>query len=98
MIAAVAPEAAERFAAPSEEHDDLDVTLDVLEAAFSRATVATSPAEAAHLIVGFLDQAGTPEEVTLVLSGLPEPAQRFVPAMRDQARAALAVLSGATEG
>ncbi|MGV9379047.1 hypothetical protein ACWDRB_24730 [Nonomuraea sp. NPDC003707] len=48
--------------------------------------------------MGFLDQVGTPEEVALVLSGLPEPAQRFVPAMRDQARAALAVLAGATEG
>ncbi|RVX45817.1 hemerythrin-like domain-containing protein [Nonomuraea polychroma] len=66
--------------------------------AFSREVVATSPSAAAHLIVGFLDQVGTPEEVALVLSGLPEPAQRFVPVMRDQAHAALAVLSGATEG
>ncbi|MFI7130314.1 hemerythrin domain-containing protein [Nonomuraea sp. NPDC050153] len=146
MIAAVAPEAAARFAVLSEEHDELDAALDALEAvpvredgdrpglrqaaeavralvhrhleheeplllpalrehispeewsAFSRATVATSPTEAAHLVVGFLDQVGTPEEVALVLSGLPEPARQFVPAMREQARAALAVLSGAGEG
>ncbi|MFG6193427.1 hemerythrin domain-containing protein [Nonomuraea sp. JJY05] len=146
MIAAVAPEAAERFAVLSEEHDDLDIALDALGAvpigedgdrpglrraaeavrdlvhrhleheepllfpalrehvspdewaAFSRATVATSPTEAAHLIVGFLDEVGTPEEVALVLAGLPEPAQQFVPAMREQARASLAVLSGDTEG
>ncbi|TMR93593.1 hemerythrin domain-containing protein [Nonomuraea basaltis] len=66
--------------------------------AFSREVVESSPTEAAHLIVGFLDQVGTPEEVELVLSGLPEPAQQFVPAMRAQAHAALAVLSGGTEG
>ncbi|GAA2376460.1 hypothetical protein GCM10010404_35320 [Nonomuraea africana] len=66
--------------------------------AFSGAVVATSPTEAAHLVVGFLDQVGTPEEVELVLSGLPKPAQQFVPAMRAQAHAALAVLSGDTEG
>ncbi|MFI7635462.1 hemerythrin domain-containing protein [Nonomuraea sp. NPDC049400] len=142
MVAAVAPEAAERFAVLSEEHDELDAIEAVpisqdgdrpglrkaaeavqtlvhrhLEheepllfpalrehispdewTAFSRAVVATSPTEAAHLIVGFLDQVGTPEEVALVLAGLPEPAQQFVPAMRDQAHAALAVLSGGTEG
>ncbi|MEV4010745.1 hypothetical protein AB0J35_09610 [Nonomuraea angiospora] len=39
-----------------------------------------------------------PRHRALVLSGLPEPAQRFAPAMREQARAALAVLSGGTEG
>ncbi|MBP2702616.1 hemerythrin domain-containing protein [Microbispora sp. RL4-1S] len=66
--------------------------------AFSREVVATSPMEGAHLIVGFLDQSGTPEEVAIALAGLPEPAQRFVPAMREQAHAALAVLSGTKEG
>ncbi|MGI5285446.1 hemerythrin domain-containing protein [Nonomuraea polychroma] len=63
--------------------------------AFSREVIASSPPEAAHLVVGFLDQVGTPEEVALVLSGLPEPAQQFIPAMREQARAALTILSGA---
>ncbi|MEV4085743.1 hemerythrin domain-containing protein [Nonomuraea fuscirosea] len=143
MIAAVAPQTAERFAILSEEHDELDAALDALEAVpvqeeadrprleraaeavrslvhrhleheepllfpalrehvspeqwatFAREVIATSPPEAAHLIVGFLDQVGTQEEVALVLSALPEPAQQFVPAMRDQAHAALAVLSGA---
>jgi hemerythrin-like domain-containing protein len=66
--------------------------------AFSREAVATSPTEAAHLVIGFLDQAGTPEEVALILSGLPEPAQQFIPAMRDRAQATLAVLSGRAEG
>ncbi|MEV0998717.1 hemerythrin domain-containing protein [Nonomuraea sp. NPDC050202] len=62
--------------------------------AFSREVVATSPTEAAHLIVGFLDQVGTQEEVALVLAGLPEPARQFVPVKREQAHAALAVLEG----
>jgi hemerythrin-like domain-containing protein len=66
-------------------------------AAFSQQVIATSPMEAAHLTVGFFDEVGTPEEVALVLSGLPEPAQQFVPAMREQARADLEVLSGTTE-
>ncbi|MEV4078441.1 hypothetical protein ACGFJC_52805 [Nonomuraea fuscirosea] len=65
--------------------------------AFSRAVVANSPAKAAHPIVEFLDRAATPEDVAIVLSGLPEPAQQFVPAMREQAHAALAVLSGTTD-
>ncbi len=64
-------------------------------AAFSQQVIATSPMEAAHLTVGFFDEVGTPEEVALILSGLPAPALEFVPAMREQARAALAVLSGA---
>ncbi|MFG2358694.1 hemerythrin domain-containing protein [Streptomyces sp. NPDC048521] len=62
--------------------------------AFSQQVIATSPTEAAHLTVGFFDEVGKPEEVALILSGLPEPAQQFVPVMREQARAALAVLSG----
>ncbi|MGW0877104.1 hemerythrin domain-containing protein [Streptomyces sp. NPDC002755] len=61
---------------------------------FSRQVIATSPMEGAHLTVGFFDEVGTPEEVALILSGLPAPAQQFVPMMREQARASLAVLSG----
>lgn len=62
--------------------------------AFSEQVIATSPTEAAHLTIGFFDEVGTPEEVAQILAGLPEPAQQFVPMMREQARAALAVLSG----
>lgn len=142
MIEAAAPQVAAEFAELSEEHDQLEATLDALEtapisvdgdrpglqraaeavrdlvhrhlereepllfpalrehitpeqwAAFSRDVVASSPTVAGHLIVGFFDQVGTPEEVELMLSGLPAPARQFVPAMREQARAALAVLSG----
>jgi hemerythrin-like domain-containing protein len=63
-------------------------------ASFSQQVIATSPMEAAHLTVGFFDEVGTPEEVSRILAGLPEPALQFVPAMREQARADLAVLSG----
>ncbi|GAA3021427.1 hemerythrin domain-containing protein [Streptomyces fulvorobeus] len=62
---------------------------------FSQEVIITSPPEAAHLTVGFFDEVGTPQEVALILSGLPAPALEFVPVMREQARAALAVLSGA---
>jgi iron-sulfur cluster repair protein YtfE (RIC family) len=64
-------------------------------AAFSQEVITTSPMEAAHLTVGFFDEVGTPEEVSLILSGLPAPALELVPVMREQARASLAVLSGA---
>ncbi|HEV2378109.1 MAG TPA: hypothetical protein VGS19_38835 [Streptosporangiaceae bacterium] len=43
----------------------------------------------AHLMIGFLDQAGTPQEVEVVLGNLPEPARPLVPAMREQAAATL---------
>ncbi|GAA4596592.1 hypothetical protein GCM10023194_69230 [Planotetraspora phitsanulokensis] len=59
---------------------------------FSQKVIATSPTEAAHLMVGFFDEVGTPEEVESVLSALPEPARQFVPMMRTQAQAGLAVL------
>jgi iron-sulfur cluster repair protein YtfE (RIC family) len=64
-------------------------------AAFSQEVIATSPMEAAHLTVGFFDEVGTPEEVSLILAGLPVAAREFVPAMREQARVSLAILSGA---
>jgi hypothetical protein len=61
---------------------------------FSQEVIATSPTESAYLTVGFFDQVGSEREVAAVLKGLPEPAQAFVPAMRDQARGVLATLSG----
>ncbi|GAA4571889.1 hemerythrin domain-containing protein [Planotetraspora kaengkrachanensis] len=59
---------------------------------FSQKVITTSPTEAAHLMVGFFDEVGTPEEVELALSGLPEAARQFVPMMRTQAQAGLAAL------
>lgn len=56
--------------------------------------IATTPPVAGHLMVGFLDEVGTPAEVELVLSGLPEPVRPLVPAMRLQAAADLGVLRG----
>ncbi|MGW2964483.1 hemerythrin domain-containing protein [Streptomyces sp. NPDC001220] len=61
---------------------------------FSQRVIATAPPVAGHLMVGFLDEVGTPADVELVLSGLPEPVRPLVPAMRLQAGADLEVLRG----
>ncbi|MGW5304074.1 hemerythrin domain-containing protein [Streptomyces griseoluteus] len=59
---------------------------------FAQRVIATTPPVAGHLMVGFLDEAGTPEEVALVLSGLPEALHPLLPAMRAQASEDLRVL------
>jgi hemerythrin-like domain-containing protein len=64
-------------------------------AEFSRKVIATSPPTGAHLMIGFFDQVGSREEVDLILSGLPAPAQEFVPVMRTQAKATLDALQAA---
>ncbi|MGV9703106.1 hemerythrin domain-containing protein [Streptomyces sp. NPDC003483] len=61
---------------------------------FAQGVIATTPPVAGHLMVGFLDEVGTPAEVELVLAGLPEPVLPLVPAMRLQAAADLGVLRG----
>jgi hemerythrin-like domain-containing protein len=65
-------------------------------AEFSQRVIATSPPEGAHLLIGFFDRVGNPDEVAMILSGLPEPAKAFVPAMREQATVALRLLDGNT--
>jgi hemerythrin-like domain-containing protein len=62
---------------------------------FSQKVIATSPPQGAHLLIGFFDEVGTPEEVQLVLDRLPEPVRPLIPQMRRQARAALDVLRSA---
>jgi hemerythrin-like domain-containing protein len=59
---------------------------------FSQRAVATAPAEANHLMVGFLEDVGTREEVDLVLRHLPAEAREHLPAMRAQASATLDAL------
>ncbi|MFF7603241.1 hemerythrin domain-containing protein [Streptomyces mirabilis] len=61
---------------------------------FAQRVIATTPPVAGHLMIGFLDEVGTPAEVELVLSGLPEPVRPLVPGMRLQAEADLGVLRG----
>ncbi|WP_189697786.1 hemerythrin domain-containing protein [Streptomyces chromofuscus] len=61
---------------------------------FARGVIATTPPVAGHLMVGFLDEVGTPAEVELVLAGLPEPVHALLPAMRAQAAVDLRVLRG----
>lgn len=61
---------------------------------FSQRVIATTPPVAGHLMVGFLDEVGTPEEVALVLAGLPEPVRPLLPAMRLQAADDLRILRG----
>ncbi|MFI7612084.1 hemerythrin domain-containing protein [Nonomuraea terrae] len=65
-------------------------------AEFSRQVIATSPMDAAHLLIGFFDLVGDPREVELVLAGLPEPARAAVPLMRAQAETDLRVLRAAS--
>ncbi|WP_245687363.1 hemerythrin domain-containing protein [Streptacidiphilus griseoplanus] len=61
---------------------------------FSQRVIGTTPPVAGHLMVGFLDEVGTPEEVALVLAGLPEPAHPLLPAMRRHAAEDLRILRG----
>lgn len=62
---------------------------------FAQRVIATTPPVAGHLMVGFLDEVGTPAEVELVLSGLPEVVRPLIPQMRLQATDELRVLRGA---
>ncbi|MFE0512383.1 hemerythrin domain-containing protein [Streptomyces sp. NPDC058964] len=52
---------------------------------FSRQVIASTPPIAGHLMIGFLDEIGTADEVELVLAGLPEPLLSLLPEMRRQA-------------
>ncbi|WP_406434766.1 hemerythrin domain-containing protein [Streptomyces sp. NBC_01589] len=61
---------------------------------FAQRVIATTPPVAGHLMVGFLDEVGTPAEVELVLAGLPEPVRPLLPAMRAQAADDLQILRG----
>lgn len=63
--------------------------------AFSQRAVNSAPHVGTHLLVGFLDEAGTPDQVALIFRHLPAPAKEALPAMRAQARAALTTLAGA---
>jgi hemerythrin-like domain-containing protein len=63
-------------------------------AAFSKEVIATSPPTGAHLIVGFLDEVGTPDEVAAILTNLPEPAKPMIEVMRKQAHATIDSLRG----
>jgi iron-sulfur cluster repair protein YtfE (RIC family) len=65
-------------------------------ASFSRQVIATAPPESAALMVGFLDQVGTSDEVELVLANLPEPAREMLPAVREHAHATLDALQTQT--
>ncbi|GGT02613.1 hemerythrin domain-containing protein [Streptomyces chromofuscus] len=61
---------------------------------FAQRVIATTPTVAGHLMIGFLDKAGTPAEVELVLEGLPQPVRPLLPAMRLQATDDLRILRG----
>ena len=65
-------------------------------AEFSRKVIETSPPTGADLMVAFFDQVGEPEEVELVLSGLPAPAQELLPALRAKAKVTLDGLQAAS--
>lgn len=59
---------------------------------FAKHVIATTPDVGAHLTVGFLEQVGSPEEVEIVLGGIPANVRQ---AMREQALATIGRLSAA---
>lgn len=61
---------------------------------FSQRVVATTPPVAGHLMIGFLDEVGKPDDVEKMLAALPEPVRPLLPAMRLQATQDLRVLRG----
>jgi hemerythrin-like domain-containing protein len=63
-------------------------------AQFSKHVIETTPPVAPHLMVGFFDEVGTPEEAELILSGLPDSLKSLVPALREQGKQALQILAG----
>ncbi|MEU6343730.1 hemerythrin domain-containing protein [Streptomyces sp. NPDC046977] len=63
-------------------------------AELSQRVIATGPTVAAHLMFGFIDEVGAPDEVEAMMAVLPEPLRPLVPAMRRQAHADLASLRG----
>ncbi|GGZ55588.1 hemerythrin domain-containing protein [Streptomyces bluensis] len=61
---------------------------------FAQRVIATTPPVAGHLMVGFLDEVGTPAEVESMLVTMPPPVKAMLPALRSQAAADLRVLRG----
>lgn len=61
---------------------------------FAHQVIASTPPVAGHLMIGFLDEAGDPAEVELMLKGMPEPVRSLLPELRRQAASDLRVLRG----
>ncbi|MBF8185781.1 hemerythrin domain-containing protein [Nonomuraea sp. K274] len=61
-------------------------------AEFSQHVMATTPQVGMHLLVGFLEQVGTPEEVEMLIGGIPAPVRT---ALREQAQATFDTLRAA---
>jgi len=73
-----------------------DSVSDEAWADFSRQVIATAPTAGAHLMFGFFDELGTPEEVEPILGDLPGPARELLPALRRHAHATLDALRTTT--
>ncbi|MFB8778194.1 hemerythrin domain-containing protein [Streptomyces albogriseolus] len=63
-------------------------------AEFAQRVIATTPPVAGHLMIGLLDEVGTPAEVESIFVNMPPPMKSLLPALRDQAAADLRVLRG----
>ncbi|WP_312871347.1 hemerythrin domain-containing protein [Streptomyces lonarensis] len=64
--------------------------------AFAARVVDTTPTAGGHLMIGFLHEIGSPDEVELFTSALPPEVAPMLPVMRDHGAAALAELRGAS--
>ncbi len=62
---------------------------------FAQRVIASTPPVGASLLIGFFDEVGSPDEVELMVSVLPAPAQEAVPAMRAYAAGIFASLRAA---
>ncbi len=61
---------------------------------FAQRVIATTPPVAGHLMIGLLDEVGTPAAVESIFVNMPAPMKPLLPALRDQAAADLRVLRG----
>ncbi len=63
-------------------------------AEFAQRVIATTPPVAGHLMIGLLDEVGTPAEVESIFVNMPPAMKPLLPALRAQAAADLRVLRG----
>nr|WP_274534584.1 hemerythrin domain-containing protein [Micromonospora sp. CB01531] len=59
---------------------------------FSAYVMSTVPPDAAYLAIGFFDRIATPNELEVLIGGMPEPVAQLVPMFRQQARATFTAL------
>ena len=83
LLTSAAPDLADALEGLSRQHVRLDA---------ARRTVETAPRSGMHLLVGFMDEVGTADQVEMILRHLPPQARGALPTVRQQGRSALTAL------